>query len=143
MMVIPMEDAALEQPVTRWRHVWLLWSLAIAAGLSTGVAVSRVMSDSGSSAPLALEVSRPAADLVIRWNPRSAAASRAARAVVSLTGETGNVQLVCDRACLDRGTISYPWQESSADIAMQFTARSGQVSEERTRYVVPASSEYR
>jgi len=138
-----MEDAAPNEPVTRWRHVWLLWSLAIAAGLSTGAAVSRVMSDSASSAPLALEVTRPAAELVIRWNPHSAVASRANQAVVSLTGEAGNVQLICDRACLDRGTISYPWQESSADIAMQFAAGPGQVSEERTRYVVPASSEYR
>jgi len=140
MMVTSMDQEVPAQPVARWRHVWLLWALAIALGLGAGVSVSRV--DRGvQPAPLKLEVARPAADLVIRWNPRSPAAAGASHAVISLTGESGTVQLVCDRACLDRGSIAYPWRDGSADIGMQFTASSGEVTEERTRYVMPAAAD--
>jgi len=42
-------------------------------------------------------------------------------------------------ACIERGGISYPWQESSVDISMRFTGVSGDTTEEGTRHVVPAA----
>ena len=47
------------------------------------------------------------------------------------------MQLVCDRACLARGSISYPWQPSTVDIGMRVTGAAGQSIEERTRFVTP------
>lgn len=134
-------ESPASEPFARWRHVWLLWLLAIAAGLAAGVVVSRVLLDSSSPAPLSLEASRQAGELVVRWNPRSSTAFSAQRATLTLSGEVGSVQLICDRACLLRGSISYTWQELSVDIGMRFTSASGDTTEERTRYVVPTSSE--
>ncbi|MCE5306568.1 MAG: hypothetical protein LLG20_02905 [Acidobacteriales bacterium] len=123
------------EPSARWEDVWLIWLLAIVAGLAGGLIASRFLWDSGTATALALQADRQSGELQIRWDPRSTAAKGAQRAVVTLTGETGSVELVCDRTCLARGSLSYPWQESTADIGMKLLGKAGGTAQEHTRLV--------
>ncbi len=131
--------AEATEPGRRWRHVWILWLLAIAAGLAAGVLASTLLRDSGPPVPLSLEAREQAGMVMIRWNARAATAASAQRAVITLAGADSSVELVCDRACLARGSISYPWPPSTVDIRMRFTGAGGDSTEERTRFVAAAA----
>jgi hypothetical protein len=144
MMMVSKEDRLCiapdaTKPVARWRHVGLLWLLAIAAGLAAGVLASTLLRDSRPPVPLSLEAREQAGMLLIRWNAHSATAAHAQRAVVTLSGADGSTELACDRACLGRGGISYPWPPSTVDVGMRFTDASGGTTEERTRFVAAAA----
>jgi hypothetical protein len=143
MMLVPMEESLCiapnaTEPVARWRRVGLLWLLAMAGGLAAGVLASTFLGDTGPPVRLSLEAREQAGTLLIRWNARSATAARAQRAVITLTGADGSTELACDRACLGRGEISYPWPPSTVDIGMRFTSASGGTTEEHTRFVASA-----
>lgn len=144
--MIPMEEpgtgpAPVSEPLRRWRYVWLLWLVAIVVGLVAGVVASRHRREAGPAVSVALEADQKSGELQIRWNPRSPTASLARNATITVIGESGSVELACDRACLERGDITYRWQGGSVDISMRFTGGSGDTAEARTRLVVPASSE--
>jgi len=115
--------------------VWMHWLLAISAGLAAGVLASTLLHDSGPPVQLSLEAREQAGMLLIRWNARAATAASAQRAVITLAGADSSVELVCDRACLARGSISYAWPPSTVDIGMRFTGAAGDTTEERTRFV--------
>lgn len=139
-MMVPMEESLriapdATKPGARWRHVGLFWLLAIATGLAAGVLASTLLRDSGPPVPLLLEAREQAGMLLIRWNARAATVSTAQRAVITLAGADGSMELACDRACLARGRISYPWPPSTVDIGMRFTGAAGDTTEERTRFV--------
>jgi hypothetical protein len=121
--------------------VWLLWLAAIAVGLLAGVIASKQWRETGPAIPVALQAGRQSGKLEIRWDPRSPTVSLARNAVITISSEAGSVHLACDRACLARGDITYPWQGLSVDISMRFTGESGDTAEERTRHVVPTGSE--
>jgi hypothetical protein len=140
MMMVLMEESLCTapeatEPVARWRRVGLLWLLAIAAGLAAGVLASAFLGNPGPPVPLSLEAREQSGMLLIRWNAHSATAAHAQRAVIRLSGPDGATDLACDRACLGRGGISYPWPPSTVDIGMRFTDASGDTTEERTRFV--------
>jgi hypothetical protein len=145
-MMIPMEKPGtgptpVSEPVRRWWYVWLLWLAAIAVGLVAGVITSRQWRETGPAIPVALQADRQSGKLEIRWDPRSPTVSLARNAVITISSEAGSVHLACNRACLARGDIAYPWQGVSVDIGMRFTGESGVTTEEFTRHVVPAGSE--
>ena len=139
-MMVPREESLCiatdaTEPVARWRRVGLFWLLAIAAGLAAGVLASTFLGESGPPAPLSLEAREHAGMLLIRWNAHSATAAHAQRAIITLAGADGSTELACDRACLGRGGITYPWPPSTVDIGMRFTDAAGDTTEERTRFV--------
>ncbi len=130
-----MKSSVDAEPPARWWQVWLIWLLAIVTGLAGGVITSRFLWEPGMATALALQADRQSGDLQVRWDPRSTAAKGAQRAVITVKGETGSVELVCDRPCLARGSISYPWQESAADVGMKLLGKPGEASEQRTTLV--------
>ena len=118
----------------------MLWFWAIAAGLAAGVLASTLLHDSGAPAPLSLEAREQSGLLLVRWNAGAATASSAQRAVITLAGADSSVELLCDRACLAHGSISYPRPQpaSTIDVGMRFTDATGRATEERTRLVAAA-----
>jgi|GEM_PF-3850826 hypothetical protein len=130
-----MKSSVDAEPPARSSQLWLIWLSAIVAGLAGGVITSRFLWEPGTATALALQAERQSGGLQIRWDPHSTAAKGAQRAIITLKGETGSVELVCDRSCLARGSISYPWQEFTADIGMKLLGKPGEDSEQRTTLV--------